>query len=137
VALATMGSDSGRPPTAQTNLVDREDAGFPVTVSPRFVVFAAGDRGEVAVSARNRSMRTIAIARVDSSCPCISVAPSRGRIEPGETESFSVAFEPEADEPDFDARLVVNVTGYSADGAVAFRMRAGVDSGRSLPDGLP
>lgn len=54
-------------------------------------------------------------ARVESSCPCVAVAPAAFEVAPGGSVALAVARDL-ADEPDFRGGLAVEVVGRAADG---------------------
>jgi hypothetical protein len=79
-----------------------------------------GESAQAALRVRNGGSDTVRIERVETSCPCVSVNPSRATVKPGCTAELTVAFDAEHS-PDFRGPLRVAVLGRGPDDRVAFQ----------------
>ena len=100
------GRDSNPPRSAVTREVDLDlgaiPPGSPVAGSLRLV---------------NPSARTWRIARIESSCPCLRVSPTKFEIQPRQSITLDVVCDLRS-EPDFRGDLLIEVNGLQADGDV-------------------
>ena len=104
------GTGCGRISTPPRSYVSREVAldlgtippGSPVTGSLRLV---------------NPSARIWRIARVETSCSCLRVSPTRFVVKPGQSTTLDVVCDLRS-EPDFRGDLLIEVNGLQADGDV-------------------
>jgi hypothetical protein len=94
-------------------------------------VVGAGQKAKANLSVTNHGQEPVAVDRIETGCPCLTVTPSSIRLMPDETGAVAVEFDPSS-EPDFRGGLAVDITGY-ADAGVVFRTKATltVVSGRS------
>ena len=70
-----------------------------------------------ALNLQNTSAEQVVTARVESSCPCLRVTPESLQVNPGETTTVCVRFDP-AEEPAFRGRLGVSLAWTSPQGAI-------------------
>ncbi|MBX6314538.1 MAG: DUF1573 domain-containing protein, partial [Isosphaeraceae bacterium] len=100
--------------------------GTPLQVHPAPLslgVLKPGQAAQASLTLRNPCPEPLTVERIETSCPCIRVAPQQPvRIEPGRAAVLGVSFDPSG-EPDFRGGLSVDVTGYGASEAVLFRNR--------------
>ena len=102
---------------------------FPLEINPdptEMGVLKPGQQAELKIVLRNPGREPIAIRRIETSCPCVQVAPVMFRVGPGEVKSLAVRFDP-SDEPDFRGELSVIVTGYDGEARVAFANRVNLE----------
>ena len=100
------------PPFAQKGLTvtpDRLDLG----------VLAPGQGARAKLSLRNAGDEPIVVARVKTSCECVSIEPSEFRVEPKSTVTLDVQYDSSHD-PDFRGGMGVIVTGESRDQKALF-----------------
>jgi hypothetical protein len=71
---------------------------------------------------RNRGPQRVVVESIETSCPCVGVAPHRVCLEPGRDEAMTVTFDPTRD-PDFRGSLCVELSGYGTGEKVVFRTR--------------
>ena len=64
----------------------------------------------------------VEVERIETSCHCVRVEPMSLSIEPGESTTLTVSFDPSED-PDFRGGLAVEVLGKDRDDDVLFRTR--------------
>jgi hypothetical protein len=73
---------------------------------------------------RNRTDRTVEVARVHTSCECVGIDPDRFSLEAGERLPLMVRLDP--DNPDFAGRLNVDIRAFTPSDAPAFQGSAAV-----------
>jgi hypothetical protein len=84
-----------------------------ITMSPSSLslgTVAPGQSASSRITLRNRTGNSLSLQRIESSCPCVRITPGSVRLEPGQTASLLVLFDP-TDEPDFRGMLDIEVTG--------------------------
>lgn len=96
-------------------------------------VLMKGQKAKSAITLTNHGTSTLMIDSIETSCPCLTTAPSSICLGPGEGKILAVEFDP-SDEPEFRGRLSVDITGY-ANGVVAFRTRANLEVRNGGSDG--
>lgn len=104
------------------NSATGEPALFPLEVSPDRVLLGALTAGQSATgkfTLLNPGSCRAAVARFETSCPCLTVAEQRITVEPGQTVDLLVKFDP-THAPDFRGGLSVSVIGRDAAGGIAF-----------------
>ncbi|MGC8639443.1 MAG: DUF1573 domain-containing protein [Isosphaeraceae bacterium] len=74
-------------------------------------VLSPGEGAEALASVRNIGARTVVVARVETSCPCVQVSQLPIRLGDGQTASLRILFDP-SKEPGFCGGLTVHVRGY-------------------------
>jgi hypothetical protein len=79
-----------------------------------------GGSGRGGFSLANRVDRTIEVARIETSCECLSVGPARSDVGPGESVWVEILMDL-AKEPDFSGYLSIHVEGYDESGTCVFR----------------
>jgi hypothetical protein len=114
------------------------DTLFPLESSPNPLLLGSLRPGHAAsgeISLRNPAREPITIERIETSCPCLSIAPALLEIGPGRSATLIVRFNP-AEDPDFRGSLSIEVTGLGTDGAVVFRthVRLTVAGERAISD---
>jgi hypothetical protein len=87
---------------------------------------APGQSASGRMSLRNTSASAVTVARIDTSCPCVRVAPLTTRIDSGTEATLTVAFDP-TEEPDFRGGLSVELTGFDVGGFILFKARVDLD----------
>ena len=96
---------------------------FPLAISPDTVelgVVHPGEPVKASLSVRNTQDEGLTVERVETSCLCIDVGRVPVRVEPHQATGLTVTFDPSED-PDFEGRLSVQVTGYLTDGKIGFQ----------------
>lgn len=132
--LATLVRSLARNPSSPRSA--DPSGSHPLEIGPDPLSFGSlrpGISAKEEVTVRNRGMAPIDIERVETSCPCLEVAPLPLRIGPGQNGRLMMRFNP-AEEPDFRGRLSVEVAGYGPNGRIAFRMRVRVEVRSDAPD---
>lgn len=130
LALSSLGSspsDQSPPPLKPASPAYQR---FPLAISPDPVVLGIvhpGELAETSLSVRNTHDETVTIDCIETSCLCISVGRVPVRLGPGESTELKVTFDP-LDDPDFEGRLCVEVTGYLTDGRVGFQTKVNVEA---------
>lgn len=66
----------------------------------------ANSKKEISLVLQNQSQNLIEIHTVETSCPCVRPSIERINVEPGETVTIKIQFDP-AEEPEFRGRLAV------------------------------
>jgi hypothetical protein len=89
-------------------------------------VLNAGQTAKATLALRNTRDKPLSIASITTSCSCVLVSPAQVRVEPGESVTLSVSFDPQA-EPDFRGGLSIEVVGRDSREAVLFRARVNLD----------
>jgi hypothetical protein len=130
-ALAPLGAccrptetlSSGHPHAILLVDQDTVDLGSsaPGSDSERFVVLA------------NPGDHPIEVARVDSTCPCLEVLPSRFLVAPRQRRTLLLRHRPGSD--DFRGRLAVELKGLTPAGLRVFRLRALAEVADPAPPG--
>ncbi|MGC8643870.1 MAG: DUF1573 domain-containing protein [Isosphaeraceae bacterium] len=64
----------------------------------------------VSLALKNQSARPLAVERIETSCPCLTVGPMAVRVEPGRVVQLTAVLDP-SEEPDFRGPLSVSVVG--------------------------
>ncbi len=127
-----LGSSTLPPPTITQARVDVSRLMFstiPLEINPdptELGVLKSSQQAESQVVLRNPGRGPIVIGRIETSCPCVRVAPGMFPVGPGEAKSLAVRFDP-SDEPDFRGELSVIVTGYDGEARVAFANRVNLE----------
>ena len=80
-----------------------------------------GQRITTPVTIRNSGDVRLVVDRIDSSCPCARMNPSRVVIAAGGSVRAEVEYDPTS-EPEFRGLLAISVTGSSADHVAQFRL---------------
>ena len=127
-ALSSLGSSTSdtAPPAGPPGAAEQR---FPLKTSPapiEFEVLEPGESVQTSLLVRNTQSVALALSRVETSCPCIEIAPVPIEIGPGAQETLTATFD-SSSEPDFEGGLAVEITGYLADGRIAFRTQVKVD----------
>lgn len=91
----------------------------PATV--RLDAVRAGGRANARVSVRNTTANGVTIAKLTTTCDCVSVDLVGRTIRPGSAIEADVVLDL-AKEPDFVGKLAVGVEALTADGAVVLQM---------------
>ena len=114
--IPLVGSSQDTPPrviqTAQSVLTvipDRLDLG---TLAP-------GQDAHAKLSLRNNGDKPIVVARVKTSCECVTLEPSEFQVDPQSTVTLDVQYDSSRD-PDFLGGLGVNLTGEASSGTALF-----------------
>ncbi len=127
-ALCSLGvptSDQAPPPAAVSAVGDAKQH-FPFAIDPDPIFFEdlpAGKSAQAPLLVRNTQALPLTLNRIETSCSCVGAWPVPIEIGPGESKTLSVTFDSPS-EPDFEGGLSVEITGYLADGKVAFRTLA-------------
>jgi len=103
---------------------------FPLAIDPDPIVLGvvhAGEPGETSFSVRNTCAEPLTFDRIETSCPCITIAEIPLRLGPNEIRKLRVAFDP-THEPDFKGRLSVDVTAYLHGNSIAFRTNVNLEA---------
>jgi hypothetical protein len=127
-ALSSLGSSTSGPASAVGPYSGAEQR-FPLLTSPALVDFEtleAGESAQTSLLVRNTESVALTLERVETSCSCIAVAPVPIEIGPGKQTALTVTFD-SSSEPDFEGGLSVEISGYLADGRVAFRTKTKVE----------
>ena len=107
---------------------------FLLEISPSQIYFGVlrpGQSARAVMAERNPSSNPLAIDRIETSCPCVKVSPTRVELGPGETKHLTLTFDPSA-EPGFRGGLSVDVAGFGYDEIVLFRSRVNVEVSSQL-----
>lgn len=89
-----------------------------IIVEPDPIAFGAlkpGQHAAIKVTVRNPLSESATIQRVETSCPCIHLAPLPICIPPGQDAELTVCYDPD-DEPNFRGDLSVNIKGFDRSG---------------------
>ncbi len=122
--IATAGCDGGNPakgaarfaeqPPGVRSLLIAEPTTIDLDEVPR------GGRKQAAFSLTNPGAQTIELARIESSCPCLTMGVPR-RLAPGEQVSGRVKVDLR-DEPHFTGEVSVEIKGWTHTGELAFAL---------------
>ncbi len=121
---------SSTPPKAPTVSARCAAEGLPLVTTPDPIVLGAIEPADGAVSVHHTGSLPMTLQRVETSCPCVHVAPLPIELGAREAKVLYVGFIPAPDDADFVGRLLVNVTSYTADSTVALRARVQIDPGK-------
>jgi hypothetical protein len=109
---------------------------FPFALTPDPVDFGVLHPGESTQSSlliQNTQDETLALERIETSCPCIAAEPVASLIKPHETRKLTASFD-RSSERNFAGPLGVLITGYLTGNKVAFQTRVklcvGAESGQ-------
>lgn len=122
-ALCSIGSSPSNESPVLRDPTSASSQRFPLAINPDPITFGVvGGRtlAQRLFSARNTRNAPFVLERVETSCPCIRVAPLPVKLEANETRNWTVTFDPLVD-PTFEGRLSVEIIGYLAGGQIAFR----------------
>ncbi len=86
-----------------------------------------GEQAEAFLSVQNAEDATVTIDRIETSCLCVNVGAVPVVLGPHEMKDLKVTFNP-LNDPEFEGRLSVEVTGYLTDGRIGFRTRVNVET---------
>ncbi len=84
-------------------------------------VISRSERASGTLNVLNAGQAAVAVQRVETSCPCVTVVPSQFELRASERLSLTINFDP-ADETDFTGGLSVRVTAFSGGGLIAFQI---------------
>jgi len=87
---------------------------------------APGHAGSARFSVLNPATVTVTLERIETSCPCVKTSRGPIPIEPGETRSLTVEFDP-SDDPTSRGGLNVEISGRGAGDVTLFRTHVGVE----------
>ena len=82
-------------------------------------VWSKASPRDATLSILNSGSESVTVARIETSCPCVTIAPSQITVAPSARALLLVAFDPSG-EPDFRGGLSIRVTGYLTGDIVAF-----------------
>jgi hypothetical protein len=121
-------------PTTSTQLLGVADRLEIVSPGPTSLgILPPGCPANGRLTVKNSTAASIKIARVETSCPCITVPHLPVAIASGTEHVLTVSFDPRAD-PDFRGGLSIDLKGYDPDGNVLFACRIEFEV-RSLSSG--
>jgi hypothetical protein len=127
--LALLGSSNPDPTFDPANLARSSGRRFPLTISPDPVMLGtlnAGQHTQFELVLANSGTEPVTVARVATSCPCLSVQQVPIRIGPTETRTLVLYFDP-SDEPDFRGGLSIEVVGHDENDSTVFTTRVIVE----------
>ncbi len=130
--LAVLGSilpRSAPSPKAPGVSAQRKAGGLPLVTTPDPIVLGAIEPADGSVSVRNTTSQPITLRRIETSCPCVHVAPIPMEFGAGETRVLHVGFISAPDDTDLVGRLLVSITGYAAGTTAVLRARVQIDPG--------
>ncbi len=108
---------------------------LPLEISPDPVILTADQAGGPAVTSlevRNVCNSSVMLETIETSCPCILVAPVPLSIGAHEVRSLDVSFAPSSDDEAFEDSLSIEVIGRVLGGGIGFRTRVTVTRGFEL-----
>ena len=85
-----------------------------------------GQRVSKKMLVENLSSKAIIVARMETSCTCITITPCPARIEPHDSTEFTVEYDP-FEEPDFRGRLSIEYSAKDDGGNILFLGHIGVE----------
>ncbi|HWE39480.1 MAG TPA: DUF1573 domain-containing protein [Isosphaeraceae bacterium] len=87
---------------------------------------APGESARGILTLRNRRSEPLTVARVETTCPCIRLAPVPVTVAPNGEAMLRVEYDP-SDQPDFRGELGVEVKGLDEVGQLIFETRVLVE----------
>ena len=84
---------------------------------------------------RNLCDSSVTLESIETSCPCVLVAPIPLLIGAHEVKSLDVSFAPSSEDQGFEDSLSVDVVGRVLGGGIGFRTRVTVTRGSELSCG--
>jgi hypothetical protein len=129
VSLAVLGSAAPNHIPPLSKLTSTAGPQLPLKISPDPISLGTLDPGRSAVAKltlRNSGSDPVIVARVETSCPCLTVAEQSTEIGPGQAADLTMEFDP-ADDPDFRGGLSIDVIGRDPLGGIVFRTRAQIE----------
>ena len=84
-----------------------------------------GQKARAVLTLVNHGSQAVAIERIETSCPCMTITPASILIEVGEKKLLTVEFD-SSTELDFHGGLSIEVTGYASVG-IAFHALANLE----------
>lgn len=103
------------------NSASSASADSPLEISPNPISLGAvltSKKAKASFTLANHWSQIVAVERIETSCPCLTISPESFHIQPGERKSIAVEFDPST-EPDFQGGLSIEITGYAV-GSVVF-----------------
>lgn len=122
VGLAGVWSAQSPPPSK---------SGSSAIAAPRLIVspdpialgiLAPGRSAQPVATLRNPYPEAIAVARVETSCPCLRASVTPSRIGPEGSGTLALVFDPST-EPEFRGELAIEVIGYAKGGRDVLRTK--------------
>ena len=113
--ISLIGSASPNHTPPLTNLASSARRHFPLEISPdpvRLGVVIQGHDARAHLTIFNRGSQPVSLDLIETTCPCLTIAPASIALPPGESKTLTIQFNSSA-EPDFLGTLLMDVTGHA------------------------